>query len=480
MGTQVSIILNLDLSLKSRILTLHPRRVAIYLLDSCTEDSIYVHLKELIDGIDVESNFTFVQELATLSIEYGYRNNFRSFLFSNVFQFKYLKADSLEFLSKLIVLRQINLKNEESTASYFFNKLPSHLSSIYRMAYEMFSAKDNPTKLLDIIASYFPNQLYLERSRNVWNKSSQTVAYKTSSIVIFGTIWGKKEIYIDGFSRLGWPSISKSLELFKANCPETVTLHLYTTPDSIDDLLPVLDDIDGSINIILDTTFLSSNNHALLYRGLCWVNTICKAATSSVSLVALCPDAYYGKGLSTLLDKTPLGGIGVAPVIRCSQNGFFSYFYQSLDTEKSYNWSNLDLLKLAFSKNLYHPCQFLMTSNQVPTFTSIYQNGALCELYSWSQCAFAIKPDSKLVELMFDHCHPRYSVNILDNFSQFVDHEGFHILNRLGKVYRASKVSDFIFVEPSSDTGYNPYQEKNVPPLSRRSNIYPAYPYYFH
>ena len=96
-----------------------------------------------------------------------------------------------------------------------------------------------------------------------------------------------------------WPTLMDSLQIDK-NTFEKYTFLAYTTIESVDSLRSIIDKINPGIRVMINVSILENNEHALINRGMTWINTILKAIQSNSTVIVWAPDNFYGKGLHNL------------------------------------------------------------------------------------------------------------------------------------------------------------------------------------
>ena len=240
---------------------------------------------------------------------------------------------------------------------------------------------ENAEKIIKKMSTH--NTGWIRSPNGEWSCLSDESQYFTKDgYILAGCIWGDERIYMNSLASMGWPTLMDSLQIDKNNF-EKYTFLAYTTIESVDSLKSIIDKINPDIRVMINVSILENNEHALINRGMTWINTILKAIQSNSTVIVWAPDNFYGKGLHNLVKKCPKGGVAAAPVIRVSQDNLYAFHEKLVQQDKINSLSNKQLANLAFCGEWHHPFQLLYTNNITSIYSSVRTKSSL-KLYSWT------------------------------------------------------------------------------------------------
>ncbi len=459
-----------------RLAEVHPKRLAIYLVNHLDGNRIIELIKSSSNNFDKSKIGNLLIEIIKITIEISKCNKLRDSLMKLGLKYNSFNEMHVPYLAKGIASGYFSIGIEDSISKTIFKILPKYFADDCKDIYSLLNSGDKVSAAKYLVLKRLKSEtIELRDLDGNWKIISRESWIKKGGILISGCIWGDKEIYLDGLPEIGWPTLSSSLKLNDRD-NGNVIFYSYTTNEAAPHLKQIIDEINPPCYAVIDTSILGSDDEALKNRGFAYIDTILRAISTHSTVVGWSPDVYYGNGLNQMVSNCPEGGIACAPVIRVSQRKFYEYhkIWRANNVRKM---TNMELARKAFDGSWKHPYQILYTDNISSQFTSYMKDENTFRLFSWTQNGFVYKPNENFINVMADNCRPRYLNPLSENFAQFLDHDGFHSLYQQGLAYQCPSTETFILIEPSNDKQYNPYNEKMLLPTECRLKVYPNHPY---
>ena len=173
-------------------------------------------------------------------------------------------------------------------------------------------------------------------------------------------IWGDYETYVESLLNMCWFSVHTSVDFDLLSAKYDIKFLIYTTPETLDALEAKLSKLKEKCEVIVDTTILVDNKHALNNRGRSYIHAFEYCLVQNAVMVASSPDVIYGNGLYQMIENCPEGGIASVPVLRC---GFKRNWLSSQNSECLFIQRIVKILAKMFSQSFYHPYQRLYQDN---------------------------------------------------------------------------------------------------------------------
>ena len=294
------------------------------------------------------------------------------------------------------------------------------------------------------------------------------------SVEFHGTLWGS-DFYFFTAEKLGIRSLLISDSVRRLSKQRKITIAIHTTEESKSKVENLARKFDLSfISFKVFVTLGKHDANAISFRGLALLLALRSTAVNGAVLVPFAPDGFYGEGLDKLVEKCPKGGGSWGLTLRCSVYNLIDFFSNnnfSLESIPEDRRNSL-LITLGLEKG-YHPVQQFMFNN-ILSNKGIKQHDSNYTFNTNRNLCWALRLEPKQSVDYIRMSRFRYSNNYFDNLSQPFDHELSSYFSSKGSLYIPDDISDFVFLEFSSDSGYSNYLkgiDSNFPDIPNNNYI---------
>ena len=213
---------------------------------------------------------------------------------SLIFEENNINDKSLFFIAKMIGSKKlsidINHKLGQKILGTIKSKQRQDIININKLIGD--HSIENAEKIIKKMSTH--NTGWIRSPNGEWSCLSDESQYFTKDgYILAGCIWGDERIYMNSLASMGWPTLMDSLQIDK-NTFEKYTFLAYTTIESVDSLRSIIDKINPGIRVMINVSILENNEHALINRGMTWINTILKAIQSNSTVIVWAPITSTG------------------------------------------------------------------------------------------------------------------------------------------------------------------------------------------